>query len=168
MKSFKIIILLIIPILINSCNEPSRPKANPNIPPKFVETPPTFAKHGELNFINNKSDTISTIEIEIAETPNNIEKGLMYRKSMEYNRGMLFIFEDETRRSFWMKNTHIPLDIIFINAEKEIVHIAENTIPYSLRSVPSYEYAMFVVEVNAGYCKNKGILTGHKIDFIRL
>jgi uncharacterized membrane protein (UPF0127 family) len=84
----------------------------------------------------------------------------MYRKEMAQNRGMLFIFPDEQRRSFWMKNTEIPLDIIFVNADSMIIHVSKNNRPYSLKSIPSFEYAQYVVEVNAGFCKKYSIKTG--------
>lgn len=151
--------------ILASCTRTSKPKANPTIPPKFVETEPFFKKQGQLWFTNEVQDTLAFIEIELANTDKKIETGLMYRKSMEQNQGMLFIFDDEARRSFWMKNTHIPLDIIFINTEKEIVHIASQTKPYSLQSIPSIEYAKYVVEVNAGFCSNFNITTGNHIAY---
>lgn len=158
-------ILCFLPFLI-ACQKSSKPKANPNIPPKYVESEPVFKKQGELSFIY-KTDTLSTINIEIADTPKKTAKGLMHRKHMEENNGMLFIFDTERRQSFWMKNTHISLDIIFVNANKEIVFIAPETTPYSTKQIPSFEYAQYVVEVNAGYCKKFGIKVGDVINFVR-
>lgn len=166
MKLFNIIIFTCtLCLFVTGCNKTTKPKANSSIPPKFAEIEHTFTKQGNLWFLNSEKDTISTIEIEFAKTDKEIETGLMHRKSMKQNRGMLFIFHDEARRSFWMKNTHIALDIVFANSDKEIVHVAKNTTPYSLRSVPSYEYAKYVVEVNAGYCTKNGINTGNFITF---
>jgi len=160
------ILLAFILVLFASCSNNDKPKANPNIPPKFIEREPLFKKHGQLTFMNG-IDTLATINIEIADTPEKTTKGLMYRKHMEDNNGMLFIFESGRRQTFWMRNTPISLDIIFINAEKEIVHIAPNTIPYSTKNIPSFEYAQYVVEVNAGYCQKHAITTGNKIDYKR-
>jgi uncharacterized membrane protein (UPF0127 family) len=87
---------------------------------------------------------------------------------MNEDEGMLFIFDAEERQSFWMKNTHIPLDIIFVNNEKTIVHIAENCEPYSLKPIPSFEYAKYVVEVNGGYARKHGIKVGSEIVFTLL
>ncbi len=64
-------------------------------------------------------------------------RDLMYRKSMDDTKGMLFIFQKEEPQSFWMKNTVIPLDIMFVNSKKEIVKIFKNTIPFSENSLPS-------------------------------
>ena len=64
---------------------------------------------------------------------------------------MLFIFDNERPLSFWMKNTYIPLDIIYVNKSLEIVTIQENTMPLNEKPIPSEKPALFVVEVNAGY-----------------
>lgn len=149
-----------------SCTSTKKRKPNTNLPPKYAVTAePEFKHQGNLWFIDNSNDTIMNIEIEIADTDSKRETGMMHRKFMKSNRGMLFIFPDEARRSFWMKETHIPLDIIFVNANKKIIHIADNCQPYSLKSIPSFEYAQYVVEVNAGFCKEFFIGTGDFIFF---
>lgn len=128
----------------------------------------TFEHEGNLNFINTDSITTS-IEIEIAETDGAINQGLMHRKSMSFNKGMLFIFPDNTTRSFWMKNTIIPLDIIYVNNDFEIVAIKDHTTPFSEASVSSDgKPAKYVVEVNAGFAGKYGIKEGDKISFERL
>ena len=76
----------------------------------------TFKKEGELTLKKAENDSVlATLEIEISETEYETQTGLMYRKSMEQNRGMLFIFAREARKSFYMKNTEFPLDIIYVN-----------------------------------------------------
>ncbi|MFA3783746.1 DUF192 domain-containing protein [Melioribacteraceae bacterium 4301-Me] len=125
----------------------------------------SFHKDGELSFLDAKGTLISKIDIEIADTDEKRELGLMYRDKMEENRGMLFIFPQETYQSFWMKNTIIPLDMIFINANKEIIKIQKNTIPYSEQSYSSEKPAKYVIEVNAGYCDRHGIKEGNKITW---
>jgi uncharacterized protein len=148
-----------------SCHKSHKPNAN--IAPKFVTDEPVFVKQGILNFLTPEKKQISTIDIEIAETEASHEKGLMFRKHMQYNQGMLFVFEDESRRTFWMKDTDLSLDIIFINSDKMIIHVVPNCVPYSTESIPSFEYAQYVVEVNAGFCKQNGIEVGGYIDFTR-
>ena len=64
-----------------------------------------------------------------------------------------------------MSNTHIALDLVFVNEAKRIVHIAHDCAPYSTKAIPSYEYAKYAVEVNGGYCKTKGIKIGQYIDY---
>ncbi len=159
------IIFLLSLIGFVSCSGEKKPKPDPNIPPAYAVTAePKFVKQGELSFLSN-SDVVASIDIELADTEAKRVQGMMHRRSMGLKQGMLFIFDREERQSFWMKNTHIALDIVFVNEAKEIVHIAPNCAPYSMRAIPSYEYAKFVVEVNSGYCKDKGIKVGDSISF---
>jgi uncharacterized membrane protein (UPF0127 family) len=128
---------------------------------------PAFEKEGELYFLDNQlNDTLSSIDIEIADTPEEIRKGMMYRNKMEVNQGMLFLFGREDQQSFWMKNTKISLDIIFINNNYQIVHIAKHAIPYSKDPIPSMKPARYVLEVNAGYCDKHNINVQDYIHFI--
>ena len=123
-----------------------------------------FKKHGELTFRNEAGDFISKIDIEIADDNEERAQGLMYRSKLGQNQGMLFIFPYETRQSFWMRNTILPLDIIFVNKEKEIVKIHRNTKPFDESvSYPSEKPAIYVVEVNAGYTEKHNINEGDKI-----
>jgi uncharacterized membrane protein (UPF0127 family) len=127
---------------------------------------PSFTKNGELSFIShfNKS-VIKTIDIEIADNDDTRAQGLMWRRTMPDSIGMFFIFDDEIYRSFWMKNTYISLDIIYVNKSMEIVSISENTITLSEMPIPSDKPAMYVVEVIAGFCYSHGIKAGDKIKF---
>ncbi len=127
---------------------------------------PPFKKEGVLYIEeNSEMDTLAIIEIEIADTPEDIRQGMMYRTRLEANHGMFFLFDGERERSFWMKNTILSLDILFINASGRIVHIAEHTIPYSKDPIPSIYPAQFVLEVNAGFCREHGITAGHIVHF---
>ncbi|MBK8552795.1 MAG: DUF192 domain-containing protein [Ignavibacteria bacterium] len=92
---------------------------------------------------------------------------MMYRRSMDDNKGMLFIFETEEPQSFWMKNTVIPLDIMFVNSKKEIIKIHKNTIPFSEKSLPSEKPATYVVEVRGGFADEYGIKEGDGINFVK-
>ncbi|TNE78379.1 MAG: DUF192 domain-containing protein [Bacteroidetes bacterium] len=114
-------------------------------------TEPPFRHDANLYiFDQNGQDTLADFDIEIVTDEYGITTGLMYRRSMLNDRGMLFIFPDIRPRSFWMKNTHIPLDIIFIDDNYRIVTIQPNTKPFSEQSIPSYKPAKYVLEVNAG------------------
>jgi uncharacterized membrane protein (UPF0127 family) len=84
---------------------------------------------------------------------------------MPESAGMLFIFPQEEVRSFWMKNTYIPLDIIFVDASREIVTIQSNTQPLSTEPVPSYKPAKYVIEVNAGFTSKHNIKEGDRVEF---
>lgn len=126
-----------------------------------------FTKEGEL-FLIQEGDTIQKIDIEFAESDYERETGLMYRQSMEDDQGMLFIYSDEAPRNFHMKNTNIPLDIIFYSADSSLVSVQENAQPYDETSLPSGEPAKFILEVNAGKYDEWNLETGDKMDFIKL
>lgn len=127
-----------------------------------------FSKQGTLAFIGKTgNDTISVIDIEVADNDQRRARGLMYRSQLPADAGMLFIFDEEDMQSFWMKNTYIPLDMLFVNAGNEIVTIHANTTPLQEWNYASTKPALYVVEVNAGYCARKKIAEGDKISFNR-
>ncbi len=123
----------------------------------------TFRKDGDLEFVTESGN--KKIDVEIVDQEANILQGLMYRRSMAENQGMLFKFPDMRPRSFWMKNTYIPLDIIYVDSDKKIVSIQKNTEPLNASSLPSEGDAQYVVEVNAGFCDAYGIKKGDQINF---
>ncbi len=127
-----------------------------------------FAKEGELTFSNADGKFITQIDIEIADDNNRRTTGLMYRNEMGKNQGMFFIFPNESYQSFWMRNTVLPLDILFVNSKNEIVTIHKNTIPFDESSYPSTKPAMYVVEVNAGFTDQYNIKSGDKISWRRI
>lgn len=131
---------------------------------------PQFRKEGELEFLSKDGGkVIKKIDVELAENDDERAQGLMFRKSMDDNKGMLFIFDGpEQMQSFWMKNTIMSLDIIYVNANKQIVKIYKNTTPYSENSLPSDRPAQYVVEVFAGFTDRYGIKDGDKINFSKL
>jgi uncharacterized membrane protein (UPF0127 family) len=126
-----------------------------------------FEKEGELTFNTADSKYITSLEIEIAEDNSERSKGLMFRKNMLENQGMLFIFSRQEFQSFWMRNTAISLDIIFVNSNNEIVTIHKNTNTFSDESYPSTKPAIYVVEVVADYTSKYGIKVGDKIVWRR-
>jgi uncharacterized protein len=124
-----------------------------------------FTKEGELSFFDKQNDEIiTTIDIEIAEDDYERSLGLMYRYSMSDSIGMLFIMEEEVPQSFWMKDTYISLDIMYLNKDFEIVKIQKYTQPFSEQSIPSIEKAKYVIEVVGGFCDTKNINEG---DFVK-
>jgi uncharacterized membrane protein (UPF0127 family) len=125
-----------------------------------------FKKEGELNFVDSVDNPIIKIDIEIADNDYERQLGLMNRQSMEEMQGMLFIFPQQQYQSFWMRNTLFSLDMLFINSNKEIVTIHKNTTPLSEQSYPSSAPAIYVLEVNAGFCDRHNIKLGDKIFWI--
>jgi uncharacterized protein len=104
-------------------------------------------------------------QVEVADTPAKRTLGLQYRKELADDRGMIFLFPAETQQSFWMKNTPLPLDMIFINAERKIVGIVEQTTPFSLDSRSVAAPSQFVLEINGGLAKRHGIRAGDSVRF---
>ena len=128
-----------------------------------------LSMHAESNEEGTKIDlinvngTVSTVYVDIADTQQAREKGLMYATSLDDDQGMLFIFDVESRESFWMKNTPLPLDMIFVNGGYNIVDINYNATPESEMVFTSRAPCKYVVEVNGGYCKAHGISVGDRI-----
>ncbi len=118
-----------------------------------------------IAFISSASgDTLSSIEAAIADEQEERNAGLMDVRSLPSDKGMIFIFENEGPLSFWMANTPLALDILFVNADKEIVRIHRNTTPFSEQSYVSGREALYAVEVNGGYTVNYDINEGDFID----
>ena len=103
--------------------------------------------------------------VEIADTPAKRELGLQYRRELADDRGMIFLFPKEGRQTFWMKNTPIPLDMIFISADNVIVGIVENTTPFSLDSRFVSGRSRYVLEINGGLSRRHGFNSGDRVRF---
>jgi uncharacterized protein len=101
--------------------------------------------------------------VEMASTPEEQAKGLMFRRHLPEGQGMLFDFHQEQPTSFWMKNTYVPLDMIFIRGDGRILRIAENTVPLSEALVTSGGPVRAVLEVNAGTARKLGIAPGDRV-----
>jgi uncharacterized membrane protein (UPF0127 family) len=127
-----------------------------------------FRKEGELVFTTPSGAVRAKIDIEIADTRVRRTTGLMYRVSLGDSQGMLFVFPRSDYQSFWMKNTILPLDILFVNEELEIVTIYRNTMPRSEESYPSTEKAQYVVEVIAGFADRNGLRLKDKVFWQRM
>lgn len=106
---------------------------------------------------------VQVFSVEMATTDKEKETGLMYRKELADGKGMLFDFSPEQQVSMWMKNTYIPLDMIFIRADGRILRIAENTEPLSTRIISSGGLAKGVLEVIGGTAKKYGIEAGDRV-----
>lgn len=141
--------------------------ATSNVDPAVKEVNIPFRTDGTLDLMRG-DETYLTMNIEIADNDSSITRGLMQRTSMPDLSGMLFLMPVDKMQSFWMSNTTISLDIIFINADMEIVHIAKYTTPLSPESVSSQYPAAYVLEVSAGLADTQGIIEGDKIAWRRL
>jgi uncharacterized membrane protein (UPF0127 family) len=123
-----------------------------------------FAKAAELQTLEIASKTgVHAFQVEMAITPEEKEHGLMFRRELPEGHGMLFDFQFDQNVAFWMKNTYIPLDMLFIRADGRILRIAENTEPLSERNIPSGGPVRAVLEVIGGTAKKLGIAAGDRV-----
>lgn len=107
----------------------------------------------------------AVFRLEVADTEGAREKGLMYRRSLDKDRGMLFVFPVEEVQHFWMKNTYIPLDMVFISKDLTVVGVAENARPLTETLVWVPAPSQYVVELNAYTARARGIHKGTKVRF---
>ena len=125
-----------------------------------------FKKEGELVIRNNVTDSIvAEFDIEIADDDYQRQTGLMHRESMNDNQAMLFVFDDVDYRSFYMKNTYIPLDIIYLDAEGKLTSVQYNAKPMDDTSLPSSAPSKYVLEVNAGLTEKFDLRIGDRIEY---
>lgn len=152
MKKFLPIIFTLILI---SCSGTDTPELNEEKVNRVLE----FT--AEVSFYSSDRERlISTIDVAIADDDESRSEGLMDVHNLPADTGMLFIFEGDQPRSFWMANTPLSLDIMFVNSNFEIVRIHRNTQPYSHEQIRSELPAKYVVEVNAGYSLRHDITEG--------
>ena len=109
-----------------------------------------------------------TIPVEVADTPESRARGLMYRNDLPAAAGMLFIFPNETQQQFWMKNTPLPLDIVFIGKDLRIAGVLANARPFTTTPLRVEAPSQYVLEVHAGFCAQHGIAAGDRVEFRRV
>lgn len=126
---------------------------------------PTFNYSHPLSFLSGKDSVITKVKVAIADTPEKRDAGLMNVRDLPEYDGMLFIFKKPQPLSFWMANTPLPLDIIFIDKDYKIVRIYHSTTPYSKNELSSGSPAQYVVELNGGFCINHDVTEGMKVKF---
>ena len=106
------------------------------------------------------------IEAEVVNTQETRMRGLMFRREMEDDHGMIFVFRDPAHQTFWMHNTLIPLDMIFIKPDRTILGIVRNATPETddPRDVPGD--SLYVLEVNGGWCQRNGVNAGDRVELL--
>jgi uncharacterized membrane protein (UPF0127 family) len=109
-----------------------------------------------------------TVEVEVADTPDSRARGLMYRRDLAPQAGMLFIFPTPSEQRFWMKNTPLSLDMVFISSDRTIVGIVPDTRPFTTDPLGVSGASQYVLEVHAGFCAQHGIAAGDKVEFVRV
>jgi uncharacterized membrane protein (UPF0127 family) len=142
-------------------------RSNPEPSDHASEREIPFRVDGHLQILRG-NETLAQLEIEIADNDSSRTRGLMQRTEMSDDRGMLFIFPNEEDRAFWMANTPLSLDLIFIDADSTIMHIARYMRPLSSQDVPSDGPAQFVLEMIAGSADTIGIVEGDRVTWSRV
>lgn len=118
-----------------------------------------------IDLVVERGTTKLPFKVELAASPEAQSKGLMFRTELGDNEGMLFPSAVPEPRSFWMKNTPLSLDIIFVGADGRITNVEDNTVPYSLDPVQSSGFAIAVLELRAGRARELGIVAGDRVVY---
>ena len=105
--------------------------------------------------------------VEVAATPEQQERGLMFRETLGPDSGMIFPYDPPKGVAFWMKNTLIPLDLVFFGPDKKVIRVADNAVPYSEEPIPSNGIVSAVLEIPGGRAAELGIGPGSQVDWTR-
>src|SRR5262245_53956211 len=108
------------------------------------------------------------VKVELARTSEETQRGLMYREKLPPDHGMLFLFLEEKQQGFWMKNTYIPLDIMFIKADRTVLGTAENCEPLTTTTRSVQGNSQYVLEVVGGFAQAHGIAPGTPVEFVNV
>ncbi len=119
----------------------------------------------EVTIVSADQTVRGVVKVEIAATPDARELGLMYRNHLDDNAGMLFIFPAPNGAQFWMKNTVIPLDMLFADANGKVLGIVANAQPYAEALLGGFSGTVYVLEVNAGYAAKHHVAIGDRLRF---
>jgi len=160
------LLVLCLPLLLLACEADVSPEA-PS-PDEAYETDevPEFRKDGSLTVYRDGMEPLE-LAIEIADTDEARQRGLMGRESLPEMSGMLFIFDREAERSFWMADTPLSLDLLFIDAEGVIGHIHKYARPFASEQIPSQGPAKYVLEVPAGFTDRHNIAATDSLSYER-
>lgn len=141
---------------------PARKLARPGPDPACPKDPTGIPalRSGKVIFLEAKAPDVL---VEIVEREQDRARGLMYRKSMPESHGMLFVFQERENHTFWMRNTCIPLDMLFLDSDGTIVGIEENTPTMNDSTFEVGCPSTYVLEVNAGWTRRHGVVAGQKV-----
>lgn len=120
-----------------------------------------------MTFVNPDGSETPAFKLEVVNTPAGRSKGLMFRRTMKTNHGMVFVFPDSAPRSFYMKNTYLPLDMLFLDAQHTVVGLLENVPILNTEPRAVAAPAQYVIELNAGTSKAHGITIGSRARYQR-
>jgi uncharacterized membrane protein (UPF0127 family) len=133
-------------------------------PPEAAAQPRPLERFATAPLVVHAASGRQTFTVELALTPSQQAQGLMYRRSLAPTAGMLFLYRPAQPISMWMMNTYVPLDMLFVAADRRIVRIAERTVPLSTDTIPSGQPVMAVIELAAGSTARLGIKVGDRVE----
>lgn len=161
--------LFLVVTALSACSGASSSPSEPGAKPTHVASPsaaaPSPKSEQPVVVIQNGAGE-HRFRVELAITPQERARGLMFREHLDANAGMLFLFDQMEVQSFWMKNTKIPLDMLFLDEEGMIVGIVENAEPLSLTSRSVGLPSRYVLELNGGTSRRLGIEAGQRAVFL--
>lgn len=167
MRAFLYSLLLPVSLLVPACS----PQAADNAPVPSTSRAATQTAVHPVSGLQVIPLTVTTprgphaFRVEVARTPAEQAKGLMFRTEMGADEGMLFPYDQPHVLSFWMRNTVLSLDLVFIDEQRRIINIAENAVPYSEQSILSDAPGIAVLELNGGRARELGIVAGNKVEW---
>jgi uncharacterized membrane protein (UPF0127 family) len=130
----------------------------------FTAAPQAVEFSSEPLTIKTAEGATQTFTVELAISENQREHGLMFRRGMQADHGMLFVFEKARNVMMWMENTPLPLDMLFLNASGTITHIHEDAVPYSRAIINSGGQVQYVIELNGGVARKLGLGVGDTVS----
>ncbi len=157
-QSFILSLLVVLAMsMMLGCKKQDKDQPSPDMP--------IFTKEGILQVIGSDGKVKATLDIEIAETQDELRQGLKNRELMEDNQGMLFIMDGQTKHPFWMQDTYLSLDMIFVEQDKTIFEVVENTTPFSEEMIEPKMINMYTLEIRAGMAKKYNITAGDRLEW---
>lgn len=153
--------IMLATLFISSCSSDNSQKTSE----ESSNTKQTLVFTDSLAFISAQGDTVAAISIAVADEPQERARGLMHVTELGSNEGMLFIFKKEQPLKFWMANTPLSLDIMFVNSQKKIIRIHHSVPPFTKENFASGQPALYAVETNGGFTIGHDIREGMRIQF---
>ncbi|MEY4477884.1 MAG: DUF192 domain-containing protein [Schleiferiaceae bacterium] len=151
---------LVVPVVLSWFGPGGPEMGTPEVPVPQEAYEPPFTPEASGAFVAANGDTLASFVLELAESTAETTQGMMYRRSVPEGTGMLFIMPDERYQSFWMRNTYVPLDIIYLSEAGTVVSIQANAQPMNETPLPSEGPAKYVLEIAGGSSANLGITPG--------
>ncbi len=167
-KTTIVFALMVISLILCSCTKFQT--SNKKSLDELKDTDKT-GSFGDIAIVLIQTEPSKWVEVnaEVAKSPSERAKGLMYRESLDPDKGMLFVFSEPEEQNFWMKNTLIPLDMIFISEDQKVAAIQKNAVPCKedpCRTYSSNIPVQYVLEVNSGFSSKHGINPGDHVQFV--